>query len=111
MYLCRCISGSDLQHSDQHHQGSDGVHHASIVGQQGFAAAAPPHVELLCVVVVAVVSRVVGHLELDAGSGGAGVTAAERDSIHQILAIHVAPNAAKRMRPSIMLVVVMMGGR
>ncbi len=96
--------GSDLQHSDQHHQGSDGVHHASIVGQQSFAAATLPHVELLCVVVVAVVGRVVGHLVLDAGSGRAGITAAERDSIHQILAVNVAPNAANRMRQSVMLV-------
>lgn len=102
--LCRRIGEPDLQYSDQHHHGPDGVHHASIVGQQGFAAAAFPHVELLCVVVVAVVGRVVGHLVLDAGSGGAGVTAAERDSIHQILAIHVAPNAAKRIRQSVMLV-------
>lgn len=62
-----------------------------------------PHVELLRVVVVAVVGSVVGHLVLDAGSGGAGVTAAERDPIHQILAVHVAPKAAKRMRQSVTL--------
>lgn len=54
--------------------------------------------------VVAVVGRVVGHLVVDAGSGGAGVTTAERDSIHQVLAVHVAPNAAKRIRQSVMLV-------
>lgn len=96
LYLCPCLCCSDLQHSDQHHQGSNGVHHASIVGQQGITAATLPHVELLSVVVVAVVGSVVGHLVLDAGSGGAGVTAAERDSIHQVLAIHVAPDAAKR---------------
>lgn len=45
--------------------------------------------------VVAVVGRVVGHLGLDAGSGGAGVTAAEGDAVHQVLAVHVAANAAK----------------
>lgn len=101
--LCGCFSGPDLQQRDQHHQGSDGIHHPSVVGQHGFAAAAPPHVELLRVVVVAVVGAVVGHLALDAGSGGAGVTAAERDSVHQILAVHVAPNAAKRMRQSVKL--------
>lgn len=101
--LCGCIGGPDLQQRDQNHQGSDGVHHPSVVGQHGLTAAAPPHVELLRVVVVAVVGAVVGHLALDAGSGGAGVTAAERDSIHQILAVHVAPNAAKRMKQSVML--------
>ena len=53
--------------------------------------------------VIAVVGSVVGHLILDAGSGGAWVTAAEWDSIHQILAVHVAPDAAKRIRQSVML--------
>lgn len=90
-----CVCGADLQHGDQQHQGSDGGHHASVVGQQGLAAAAPPHVQLLGVVVVAVVGGVVGHLDLDAGTGGAGVTAAEWDTVHQVLAVHVAPNAAK----------------
>lgn len=41
-------------------------------------------------VVVGVVGRVVGHLVLDAGPRGAGVTAAEWNSIHQVLPIHVA---------------------
>ena len=104
MCLCCCISGPDLQHGDQHHQGADGVHHASVVGRHGLTAAALPHVELLCVVVVAVVGSVVGHLALDAGSGGAGVTAAERDAVHQILAVHVAPDAAKRMKQGVTLV-------
>lgn len=91
-----CWLHPDLQQSDQHDQDSDGVHQAPVVGHHGGAAAALPHVELLGVVVVAVVRRVVGHLVLDAGSGGAGVTAAEGDSVHQILAVHVAPDAAKR---------------
>lgn len=95
---------TDLQHRDKNHQDADGGHHASIVGHQGLTAATLPHVELLRVVVVAVVGGVVGHLGLNAGPGGAGVTAAEWDPIHQILAVHVAPNAAKRMRPSVMLV-------
>lgn len=53
--------------------------------------------------VVAAVGGVVGHLLLDAGSGGAGVTAAKRDCVHQILAAHVAPDAAKRTRQSVTL--------
>lgn len=48
--------------------------------------------------VVAVVGGVVGHLQLDAGPRGAGVAAAERHAVHQVLAVHVAANAAKRMR-------------
>ena len=44
--------------------------------------------------VVAVVGRVVGHLALDAGPGGAGVAAAEGDPVHQVLAVHVAADAA-----------------
>ena len=83
-----------LQYGDQQHKGSDGVHHASIVGGEGLAASALPHVEILCVVVIAVVGRVVGHLALDAGPGGTGVAAAEGDSVHQVLAVHVAPDAA-----------------
>lgn len=90
-----CVCGADLHQSDEQHQASDGGHHASVVGEQGLAAAAPPHVQLLGVVVVAVVGGVVGHLELDAGTGGAGVAAAEWDAVHQVLAVHVAPDAAK----------------
>lgn len=93
-----CIS--DLQHGDQQHQCSDRVHYASIVGQQGITAATLPNVELLRVVVVTVVSRVVSHLVLDAGSGGAGVAAAEWHSIHQVLPVHVASDATKKTKQS-----------
>lgn len=97
---CWCVCRSDLQHGDQQHQGSDSVHDASIVRQQGVTAAALPDVEILSVVVVTVVSRVVGHLLLDAGSGGAGVAAAEGHPVHQILPVHVAPDATKRAKQS-----------
>lgn len=93
-----CISGPDLQHGNQQNHGSDGVHHAAVVRQQGISTSTLPNVELLGVVVVAVVGRVVGHLGLDAGPGRAGVTAAERDSIHQILAVHVAANTAEGIK-------------
>lgn len=93
-----CVHVSDLQHCHQHHQCSYGVHDASIVGQQGVAAAFLPHIELLGVVVVTVVGRIVCHLVLNAGSWGTGVTAAERHSIHQILAVHIAPNATKKTK-------------
>lgn len=101
--ICQWICGTHLQHSDQNHQGSNGVHHASIVGQQGVAASPLPHVEILSIVVITVVGRIVGHLSLDAGSRGTGITAAEGHSIHQILAIHITANAAKEKRNSVML--------
>lgn len=94
---------SDLKHGDQHHQDPNGGHHATVVGEQGVAAAPLPHVELLSVVVIAVVGRVVGHLQLDAGPWGAGVAAAERHAVHQVLAVHVATNAAKRMRQRVIV--------
>lgn len=50
--------------------------------------------------VITVVGSVVGHLCLNAGSGGAGVTAAEGHSIHQILAINITANAARKKRNS-----------
>lgn len=45
-------------------------------------------------VVIAVVGSVVGHLVLDTGPWGAGVTAAEGDPIHKVLPVHVAVDSA-----------------
>lgn len=81
---------SHLQTDDEEEEGSDAVHHAPVVGDEGLAAAAGPDVELLRVVVVVVVGRVVGQVVLDAGAWGAGVAAAEGDAVHQILPLHVA---------------------
>lgn len=39
--------------------------------------------------VVVVVSRIVSQVVLDAGAGGPGVTAAKRDTIHQVFSLHV----------------------
>lgn len=44
-----------------------GIHEAAVVAQQGGPAAVHPQVELLCLVVVAVVRRIVGELVLNAG--------------------------------------------
>lgn len=46
---------SHLQYDVQQHQAPDAVHHASVVGDQGLAAAPGPDVELLGVVVVVIV--------------------------------------------------------
>lgn len=79
-----------LEKPDEEDDSAHGAHHAAVVVQEGLPAAAAPEVELLRLVVVAVVSRVVGDLVLDARSRGAGVTAAERDAVHQVPPVHVA---------------------
>lgn len=79
-----------LEKPDEEDDDTHGAHHAAVVVQEGFPAATAPEVELLRLVVVAVVSRVVGDLVLDAGPRGAGVTAAEGDAINQVPSIHVA---------------------
>lgn len=103
VHVCYFMITSDLKHGDQHHQDTNGGHHAAVVGEQGLAAATLPHVELLSVVVIAVVGGVVCHLHLDAWPGGAGVAAAERHAVHQVLAVHVAANAAKRIRQRVIV--------
>lgn len=49
-------------------------------------------VELLRVVVVAVVGAVVGQVVLQAGPRRGGVTAAERNAVQQVAAVHIAPD-------------------
>lgn len=79
-----------LKKPDKEDNSTHGAHHAAVVVQEGFPAATAPEVELLRLVVVAVVSRVVGDLVLDAGPRGAGVAAAEGDTINQVPSINVA---------------------
>lgn len=73
---------------------ANGSHDPSVVIQQGLSAPLHPDIELLCQEIVVVVSAVVGQLVLDAGPWGAGVAAAEGDSIHQELPINVALQTA-----------------
>lgn len=79
-----------LKKPDEEDDSTHGAHHAAVVVQEGLPAATAPEVELLRLVVVAVVSRVVGDLVLDAGPWGAGVAAAEGDTINQVPSIHIA---------------------
>lgn len=88
------LSVSHLQHSDKQHQCSNGVHQAPIVGDQCIPATPFPDVEFFCVVVVAVVGGVVGHLVLDAGPRRARIAAAKGDPIHQVLPVHIAIDTA-----------------
>lgn len=66
-----------------------------VVLQQGLATPFHPQVQLLSLVLVVVVGRVVSDLLLDAGPRGVQVTAAERNSIHQVLPLNVTPQSAE----------------
>lgn len=94
------FSRSYLEEDGEDDERSDAVHHAAVVGEEGLAAAPDPDVELLGAVVVVVVGGVVGQVMLDAGSRGAGVTAAERDAVHQELAFDVTEDTTEGQRES-----------
>lgn len=83
---------------DNYH--SDAAHHAAEVREEGLAAAPGPDVELLNAVVVVVVGGVIGQVVLDAGPRGPGVTAAERDTVHQVLPLHVTEDTTAGQRES-----------
>lgn len=85
-----------LQEEDWKHCSSDGVHQAHVVVDQGLSAASHIDVEFLSLVIIIVVSWVVGEMILDARPWGAGVAAAKWDPIHQVSAINVALDAAKK---------------
>lgn len=78
-----------LQDDGDDDERSDACHHAAEVGEEGLTASTVPDVELLHAEVVVVVGGVIGQVMLDAGARGAGVTAAERDAVHQVLPLHV----------------------
>lgn len=83
-----------LQDDGEDDERPDARHHATEVGEQGLVAASGPDVQLLDAVVVVVVGGVIGQVMLDAGPGGAGVTAAEGDAVHQVFPLHVTENTA-----------------
>lgn len=80
---------SHLKQPGDEDREANGLHDVGVVLQQRPAAAFHPQVQFLRLVLVVEVSRVVGDLLLDAGPGGEGVAAAEWDSIHQVLPLHV----------------------
>lgn len=81
--------GSYLQDDGKEDKNTNAAHQAAVIGEEGLKAAPGPDVELLCAVVIVIMSRVIGQVVLDAGPGGPGVTAAEWDAVHQILPLHV----------------------
>lgn len=82
-----------LKKPDKEDNTTHGAHHAAVVVQKCLPAATVPQVELLCLVVIAVVSRVVSDLVLDARSWGTRVAATEGDSVNQVPSIHIAFNS------------------
>lgn len=91
---------SYLQDDGGHDEHSDAVHHATEVGEEGLAAAPGPDVQLLDAVVIVIVGGVIGQVVLDAGPRGPGITAAERDAVHQVLPLHVTEDTAAGQRQS-----------
>lgn len=90
--------GSYLEEDGGDDEGPDAVHHTAVVGEEGLAAAPDPDVELLGTMVVVIVGGVIGQVMLDAGPRGSGVTAAERDAVHQELPFHVTEDTTAGQR-------------
>lgn len=89
---------SHLKQPGDEDRQADGLHDVGVVVQQRLATASHPQVQHLRLVLVVEVGRVVGELVLDAGPRREGVAAAEGDTVHQVLALDVAPQSAGRER-------------
>lgn len=87
-----------LKQPDEEHDEANGLHDARVVVHQCLLAAPPPQVQLVALLVVVVVSRAIAELLLDAGPRGKGAAAAEGNSVHQELPVHVTPKAAAEKR-------------
>lgn len=87
------LDGKDRQHSS-----SDGVHQTHVIVDQGLSAASDIDVELLCLVVIVIMSGIVGDLMLNAWSWRAGVTATKWDTVDQVTAIHIALYVAAEIK-------------
>lgn len=74
---------------------ANGLYDVCVVLQQCMAAALHPQVLFLCLVLVVEVGRVVRDLLLDAGPGGVYVAAAEGDTVHQVLPLHITSKSAR----------------
>lgn len=83
-----------LKQPDEENREANGLHDASVVVHQGLLATLPPQVELLALLVVVKMGQGVADLVLDAGPWREGAAAAKWNAVHQVLPIHVAPQAA-----------------
>lgn len=87
-----------LKQEDRQNYSSNSVHQPHVIVDQGFSATTNEDVEFFSLVVVVVVGSVVGDFVLDTGSGRTRVTATKGHTINQVTAIHIAFNAAGRLR-------------
>lgn len=87
-----------LKQKDRQNYSSNSVHQPHVIVDQGFSATMNEDVEFFGLVVVVVVGGVVGDFVLDTGSGRTRVTATEGHTVNQVTAIHIALNAAGRLR-------------
>lgn len=87
-----------LKQKDRQNYSSNSVHQPHVIVDQGFSATTNEDVEFFGLVVVVVVGGVVGDFVLDTGSGRTRVTATEGHTVNQVTAIHIALNAAGRLR-------------
>lgn len=87
-----------LKQPDEEHDEANGLHDAHVVVHQCLLAPPPPQVQLAALLVVVVVGGAVTEPLLDAGPRGKGAAAAEGNSVHQELPIHVTPKAAAEKR-------------
>ncbi len=87
-----------LQDDGSDDERSNAVHHAAEVGEEGLSAAPGPDVKLLNAVVIVVVGGVIGQVMLDAGPRRTRVTAAEWDTVHQVLPLHVTEDTTAGQR-------------
>ncbi len=80
-----------LKQPDEEHGEADGLHDAGVVVHQSLLAASSPQVQLLALLVVVEMCRAVADLLLDARPRGEGAAAAEWNTVHKVLPLHVTP--------------------
>lgn len=74
---------------------ANGLHDVCVVLQQRVSAPFHPQILFLCLVLVVEVGRIVCDLLLDAGPGGVKVAAAEGDTVHQVLPLHITSKSTR----------------
>lgn len=83
-----------LKQPDEEHSEADGLHNADVVLHQRLSAASPPQVQLLAPLVKVEVGGAVTEVLLNARPRRGGTTAAEGNTVHQIVSLNVTPQAA-----------------
>ncbi|MEQ2166887.1 hypothetical protein GOODEAATRI_033096, partial [Goodea atripinnis] len=86
---------SYLQDDGEDEKCSNAGHDAAVKGEDGLTAAPGPNVQLLGAVVVIIVGGVISQVMLDARPGGARVTAAEGNAVHEVLPLHITEDTAE----------------